>query len=127
MAERLLQPRPGHWATSRFGRLLATILVFHFVCLAWIFFRADSFDTVMTYFSTAANLTGGVTQASPFTVCLIGLGLAMQFVPADLARQCAMRLTPWPDWALGASAGLAVVAIDALGPDGVAPFIYFQF
>ncbi len=127
VAERALQPRPGHWATGRFGRLLATVLVFHFVCLAWVFFRADSFDTVMTYFSTAAGLTAGVTQASPFTVCLIGLGLAMQFAPPSFPRQCAMRLAVWPDWALAARAGLAVVAINALGPDGIAPFIYFQF
>jgi hypothetical protein len=27
----------------------------------------------------------------------------------------------------GVTAGIAVAMIDALGPDGVAPFIYFQF
>ena len=127
VAERALQPKPRHWAVSRISRLLATIVVFHFVCLAWVFFRADNFDTVIIYFSTAAGLTTGVSQASPFTVCLIVLGLTMQFVPTDFSRRCAICLAVWPGWALAASAGLAVVAIDALGPDGVAPFIYFQF
>jgi hypothetical protein len=108
-------------------RIVATLAVFHFVCLAWVFFRADSFDTVMVYVSAAADLTPGVTQASVFTIGLIALGLAMQFVPADLTMRLGRRLLAWPDWALGVVGGTAVVAIDAMGPDGVAPFIYFQF
>ena len=51
----------------------------------------------------------------------------MQFVPGDLPRRIAFRLVAWPDWILATASGLAVVAIDAMGPDGVAPFIYFQF
>jgi hypothetical protein len=34
------------------------------------------------------------------------------------------RLAPVPQ---GAVLALALFAIDALGPEGVAPFIYFQF
>jgi len=30
-------------------------------------------------------------------------------------------------WGLGATAGIVVAAIDALGPEGIAPFIYFRF
>jgi alginate O-acetyltransferase complex protein AlgI len=127
VAERALQPVPGRWAVSRLGRAVATVVVFHFVCLAWVLFRADSYDTAMIYLATAAKLVPGITQASPFTVCLIGLGLAMQFVPGDLSRRVALRLVIWPDWILAAASGLGVVAIDAMGPDGVAPFIYFQF
>jgi hypothetical protein len=32
-----------------------------------------------------------------------------------------------PNWALAVAGGVAVVLIDALEPNGVAPFIYFQF
>ena len=32
-----------------------------------------------------------------------------------------------PVWGLGATAGIVVAAINALGPEGVAPFIYFRF
>jgi hypothetical protein len=101
--------------------------VFHFVCLAWVFFRADSYETVMIYLGTAAKLTPGISQASPFTVSLIGLGLAMQFAPPGWSRRLAQRLVVWPDWIMAAGSGLAMVAIDAMGPEGVAPFIYFQF
>ena len=32
-----------------------------------------------------------------------------------------------PAWGLGATAGIVVAMINALGPEGVAPFIYFRF
>jgi D-alanyl-lipoteichoic acid acyltransferase DltB (MBOAT superfamily) len=112
---------------GRLAQTLATLAVFHFVCLAWLFFRADSFDAVTIYLHAAAQLTPGVAQATPFTASLIALGLAMQFLPSDFSTRLAERLLSWPEWALGAVAAVGVVSIDALGPDGVAPFIYFQF
>jgi hypothetical protein len=74
-----------------------------------------------------AKLTPGVTQATPFTIGLIALGLAINFVPPGLPRRLALRLAAWPEWTLAIASGAGVAAIDALGPDGVAPFIYFQF
>jgi hypothetical protein len=32
-----------------------------------------------------------------------------------------------PYWGFGAAAGLVLAAINALGPEGIAPFIYFRF
>jgi D-alanyl-lipoteichoic acid acyltransferase DltB (MBOAT superfamily) len=125
--ERALPNLPARWANSRTVRVLATLLVFHFVCLTWVFFRADSYETVLTYLGGLAALTPGISQASAFTVGLIGLGLAMQFVPGDLPQRIAARLVSVPDWTLATGAGLAVAAIAAMGPDGIAPFIYFQF
>jgi alginate O-acetyltransferase complex protein AlgI len=125
--ERALPSLPGRWADSRIAKILATLLVFHFVCLAWVFFRADSYDTVLVYLTAMASLTPGVSQASAFTVGLIGLGLAMQFVPAGLPHRLATWLVTVPDWTLATASGLALAAIAAMGPDGVAPFIYFQF
>jgi alginate O-acetyltransferase complex protein AlgI len=127
VVERLFQRQPGHWATSHLGRLVATLAVFHFVCLAWVFFRADGTDTVLIYLATMAKLAPGVTQATPFTVGLIVLGMAINFGPGDLPVRVARRLAVWPDWALALASGAGLAAIDALGPDGVAPFIYFQF
>jgi D-alanyl-lipoteichoic acid acyltransferase DltB (MBOAT superfamily) len=116
-------PKPRSMA----GKILSTLFVFHIVCLAWIFFRADSFETVMIYLGAIARLAPGVTQATPFTIGLIALGLATQFVPPDFSCRLAQRLVSMPDWALATGAGLGVSVISALGPDGVAPFIYFQF
>src|ERR1700730_13879788 len=47
--ERMLKPWLGrhsqHWA----ARLIATFTVFHFVCFAWIFFRAEDFAVARLY------------------------------------------------------------------------------
>jgi hypothetical protein len=37
------------------------------------------------------------------------------------------RFSTWPALIQGMLLAVAVVGIDLLGPDGVAPFIYFQF
>ena len=118
---------PNGWGRSPLARVLATVVVFHFVCLGWIFFRADSFDTVLIYLGTMAHFGSGVTQLSPFTAALIGLGMALQFVSPPAVQRLARALVLWPEWALGAASGAVVVAVSALGPEGVAPFIYFRF
>jgi alginate O-acetyltransferase complex protein AlgI len=127
VVERALPSLPARWANGRVAKVFSTLVVFHFVCLTWIFFRADDYDTVVAYLTAMAKLTPGVSQASAFTVGLIVLGLAMQFVPGDVPRRLANWLVTMPDWTLATASGLALVAIAAMGPDGIAPFIYFQF
>ena len=53
--------------------------------------------------------------------------MAGQFTPPALFERAAALLGRVPVWGLGATAGIAVAAINALGPEGVAPFIYFRF
>jgi alginate O-acetyltransferase complex protein AlgI len=109
----------------RVGRRLAT---FHVVCLAWVFFRAETFHVawvVLTrlfvgWGSPAPLITGGVVLA-------IAFGIGMQFVPSnviDRAQVVFSRLSPVQ---MGIAMAVALVFIDALGPQGVAPFIYFAF
>ena len=124
--ERLARPLTARLHGPAF-KIAATLLVFHLVCIAWVFFRADSLDTAILYLRTFLQFDPGVTQASPFTVSLIALGLAIQFTPPNWPIRIARRLAATPNWALAAAAALLIVGIDAMGPDGVAPFIYFQF
>ena len=109
----------------RIGRRVVT---FHIVCLAWVFFRAETFHVawvVLTrlfvgWSQPAPLLTGGVMLA-------IAFGVAMQYVPRnaiDRAQIVFSRLSPVQ---MGLAMGVALLIIDALGPQGVAPFIYFAF
>src|SRR5438105_3523566 len=47
--ERLLEPWIGRRALSPAAKIVATLIVFHFVCLAWIFFRAEDFAVASLY------------------------------------------------------------------------------
>src|SRR3954447_10542362 len=126
--ERIIEPWLGRHSQSTAARVVATSVVFHFVCLAWIFFRAEDFAMASLYIAgLGAGWTGGVTQAGPLMVGLIALGLAGQFLPERLFERTAETLGRMPVWGLGATAGIVVAAINALGPEGVAPFIYFRF
>jgi D-alanyl-lipoteichoic acid acyltransferase DltB (MBOAT superfamily) len=126
--ERLIEPLLGRRSVSPAGRVIATIVVFHFVCLAWIFFRAEDFEVAWLYLGGfAGGWTQGVQQAGPFMVALIALGMVGQFTPVRLFEPISERLARVPVWGIGAAAGVAVALINALGPEGVAPFIYFRF
>lgn len=123
VVERWWQP----WSQARLGRIGATLVVFHIVCLGWILFRADGFDTVMTYLGSLLHGQGTSVQATPFTIALIVLGLGLHAVPRDIPARLARLASGWPAWSWGVAAGVGIAMIDALGPSGVAPFIYFQF
>jgi alginate O-acetyltransferase complex protein AlgI len=126
--ERMLEPLIGRWPTGLPGQILATLVVFHFVCLAWVFFRAEDFEVARLYL---AGLGGGwgetLQQAQPFAVALIAIGLVGQFTPPGLLARGAEYFGRLPAWGQGSLAGIAAAAINAIGPAGIAPFIYFQF
>ena len=127
VVERFLKPWDGGWARTRFGRLVAVLVVFHFVGLGWILFRADSFQTVVIYLQTMVSGQGDESLVTPFTLALIVLGLSLHAVPRDVPARLARWFVTAPGWAWGVTAGVGIAMIDALGPEGVAPFIYFQF
>jgi len=126
--ERMIEPWLGRHSRSPAARVIATFIVFHFVCLAWIFFRAEDFEIARLYLAGfGAGWSGGLQQAGPFMVVLILIGMAGQFTPAALFERTAAALARMPAWGLGATAGIVVAAINAIGPEGIAPFIYFRF
>jgi alginate O-acetyltransferase complex protein AlgI len=126
--ERLIEPWLGRHSQHWVARIIATVIVFHFVCLAWIFFRAEDFDVARLYIAGfGSGWNEGLRQTSPFMVVLIAIGMAGQFTPAALFERTAAALGRVPAWGIGITAGVAVAALNALGPEGVAPFIYFRF
>jgi len=127
-AERALSARrPADAPTSRLREVGRWFVTFHVVCLAWIFFRAESLGAAGSMLLRLMTAWGPATIVTPALVLLIAAAIAVQFVPRGVgARLQAVfsRLAPVPQ---GAVLALALFAIDALGPEGVAPFIYFQF
>lgn len=105
---------------------LGVILTFHVVCLGWILFRAESFPLAMEMLAGLAR-PGPVEVLTPFLLTLIVGGLAMHWLPPRAVEGLAARLQAAPSLTLGVLVGLAIVLVEAVRPEGVAPFIYFQF
>jgi alginate O-acetyltransferase complex protein AlgI len=118
-------PEPNDTMARRFWQRFFT---FQIVCLAWVFFRSDSFSTAGEILSRLFTEWSFDNSAIKFSMILaIAVGIGTQYVPAPaIGRAMAQfsRLTPV---AQGLALGFALLFLDVLGPQGVAPFIYFQF
>lgn len=113
---------------STFIKAVNIVLTFHIVTLAWLFFRSSEFSSSMEYLSGLFALRGGETLLlSPLALVLIIMGMALHFLPSDGSQRVAMVLRRAPAWSVAAFGVITLVAIEAMAPEGVAPFIYYQF
>ncbi len=110
-----------------FGKALAVFVTFNIVCLAWVFFRAESLDLAVTYLRGLVDWSKPIEWARPFLVALVTASLAAHFTSEDLLQRISTRLEHAGPLTLGAVLGFGILSIFAVAPEGVAPFIYFQF
>ena len=123
-------PERGAPPATRGVALLGRVWIFHVVCFSWILFRGGNLETVSAMLQGIAgwrSSVSSVTLWSGLSVAMVAAGFATQFLDGDRLWRAGRRLSSWPAWALGAAAAAGLTAILALGPEGVAPFIYFQF
>ncbi len=57
----------------------------------------------------------------------IAFGIAMQYIPSNVIDRAQIAFSRLSPVQMGLAMAVALVIIDALGPQGVAPFIYFAF
>jgi D-alanyl-lipoteichoic acid acyltransferase DltB (MBOAT superfamily) len=115
------------WVGFRLPVWLAWFITFHVVCLAWVFFRSPNL-------STAFEMLGqiGAPGPSPLVtlpmVFLTVAAIAIQALPSGWWRHAEGWLVRQPVAAQGVAFGVLLVVTDAaVGQQGVAPFIYYQF
>jgi alginate O-acetyltransferase complex protein AlgI len=106
---------------------LAWFVTFNVVCIAWVFFRAPNLDI-------AFEILGGIGLSGPSPlvtlpmVFLVVAAVAVQLLPQGWWRRAEAWLVARPVAWQGVGFGALLVAADAaVGQQGVAPFIYFQF
>ncbi len=104
------------------------ILTFLFICFAWIFFRADSFGRA---WEVIVRLFTAWGQTSPLVstgvVLAIAAGIAGQYLPARVPQAIMARFSILPATGQVVALAVALMLSHAMGPQGVAPFIYFRF
>jgi len=130
VTERWWRERPGfvEHRPTRFRRAWHRFVTFQVVCFAWIFFRSDSFadawDLIVRLFTAWGEpsplVTGGVLAA-------IAVGIGSQYLPSRFPLRVLAWFSRLPVPAQAVLLGVALLVTHAMGPEGVAPFIYFRF
>jgi D-alanyl-lipoteichoic acid acyltransferase DltB (MBOAT superfamily) len=105
---------------------LRRLVTFHLVCAGWVFFRARSFSDATTVFSRIVH-GGGAAAVNPMVVVVIVGMIAAQYVPAAAVDRVRARFAALRAWQMAIALGSVLLLVDVLGPDGIAPFIYFRF
>lgn len=106
--------------------LLGVLITFHIVCLGWILFRAETWDLAVGMLQGLGRFAPAML-VTPLLLTLIVGGLAMHWLPPRAIEGMAERLKTAPSITLAILIGIAFLLVEAVRPDGVAPFIYFQF
>lgn len=121
------------WATSPRTRDIVlphwakVVLTFHVVTLGWIFFRAPSFGDALAYLGALVMPATNAIGVTPLVVVLIAFGLAIHALRWDAMTQLAERVRRLPAPAFAAALVAAMLVVDAMRFEGIAPFIYFRF
>jgi D-alanyl-lipoteichoic acid acyltransferase DltB (MBOAT superfamily) len=116
-------PAPSVW-----GDAWRRLAMFNFACLGWVFFRAESIGDAFTLLGRIVTGWGEAPQLVTVGVLLaIAVGIGGQYVPNDLFGRLMAGFSRLSPVAQGACLALGLTVVGALGPEGLAPFIYYRF
>jgi hypothetical protein len=111
----------------RWQHVPSILVTFFFVTVAWVFFRADTFEASWQILGNIFTLADGVTVGEDVALVAV-LGLATLLV--DMANRKgfdAVSLVHRNPALAGAAAAAVVAAVLVFSGGTPEPFIYFQF
>ncbi|MBX9345717.1 MBOAT family O-acyltransferase [Chromobacterium piscinae] len=115
-------------AVSGASPWLARLITFHYVCLAWVFFRAQSLDEAMDFLRAMFAHSGQeLTLNAPGLLLLLALWLAALPMLSSLPERCFGRLAALPWWGKPLLLSAIALLVISLAPSGIPAFIYYQF
>jgi D-alanyl-lipoteichoic acid acyltransferase DltB (MBOAT superfamily) len=117
---------PG--AGSALGTWLRVLAVFHFVCAGWVLFNSETLAHAGDVFERLfAGWGSGSELLTPTVLVVIVGSILAQYVPLTFAERWSKRAAEAPSPATAAAFAVWTMIVVALGPEGVADYIYFQF
>ncbi len=116
--------RPGR---PGLGRALGVFLTFHYVCFAWVFFRAESFAKAIAVLKQLGTRTTFHPNLPPTVLAALALGLLTHALPDGAFGRLRDRFAALPAPAQAALLFVAAVALREASTSAVVPFVYFQF
>lgn len=112
---------------SGFRTFLGQLWIFHVVCFSWLLFRAHDLASCGEMLRGLCRWQGTPTLWTVRALLVLAVGFSLQALDGERMRTTWRRFNALPVAVQGAVAAIVLTGILALAPDGVAPFIYFQF
>ena len=97
------------------------------MCLAWIFFRATSFDNARAILQQLARMQTDDPNLVPLVTIALTVGFAAHFFADGSFRWLRDRFVALPAWGQGLVLAAAALVLRELAHPKIVPFIYFQF
>lgn len=107
-------------------KLISWVMTFTTVSLLWIFFRAESWEQALRMLDGLYNVQQGAGFSAGVLV-VMAIGLFLQFGGNLFYRIFTAIQTRLPWFLQSAVAAVLAALILNLGPEGMLPFIYFNF
>jgi D-alanyl-lipoteichoic acid acyltransferase DltB (MBOAT superfamily) len=123
-AWKLRRKFPSHfwWAKA-----LGILITFHFVCFAWIFFRAATLENALVILRGLGALTWSAGNLTPLVLGVLLLAAVLHSLPARWFEISAGVAARMPFWVQGLALAAMVLLIQTLAGRGSAPFVYGNF
>ncbi len=117
---------------NKLTRILGIFITFHFVCFAWIFFRADSMTVVnamLTQITTDFHpeILADFIKGYPYVLMLMVVGFILHFIPSDVENSAQQLVIKSPFVLKVAYLLVIVFVVVQIKSSEIQPFIYFQF
>ncbi len=106
---------------------LRRFMVWHLVCLSWLFFRCQEFGDAKEMFLSLGDWSAPSQMVTWSVLVAIVVGYATQLLDGSRCEKVWDRFARLHPALQGGVAAVLLTVVLGLGPKGVAPFIYFQF
>jgi D-alanyl-lipoteichoic acid acyltransferase DltB (MBOAT superfamily) len=110
-----------------YTRLFCRLLTFHYVCLAWVFFRAESLDAARGIIEQVLSRTIGFANVTPAFAAVLMVAAVAHFLPAGWYTVFQRRFAEAPALVQAGALALLVFCIRYVSGAGSAPFVYQRF
>ncbi|MGA7411362.1 MAG: MBOAT family O-acyltransferase [Bryobacteraceae bacterium] len=108
-------------------RVAGAVLTFHFVLLAWVFFRSDSMKTALQILAQIGSLQYSFENTTAPFLLVLGIGVVAHFIPKAWFDAGQGWFARSPAVLQAGAIALLVVAIQYVATSSAAPFIYQKF
>ena len=117
----------GSGKGSVWGRVIGGIVTFHFVCFAWIFFRAENVPQALDVIRQIGAHTVSAENLSSRVLLVLLAAAVLHCIPQSVFERFEKQTARLPFWVQGGALAALVLVIQNLAGKGSAPFVYGKF